>query len=167
MAIALLLRGGADPNPLAILGATVLIPLIIGLFGIRSPLLRRSGVVTYGRAARRGLLVEVITWSLGLAVFFPLTLYVDNRWLSTIPYPTSPYFGAMMSVMALLGAVVLFPLHLVLQRRGFTAWPAPPGGSGTTAEVRLPTLRDSWRLLLTTLVIMLAAIGFAGSVFGS
>lgn len=165
VAVMLLLRGDADPNPLVILGATILLPIVIGLLAIRAPLLRRSGVVGYGPAARRGILVELITWSLGLAVFFPATLYVDNRWLSIIPHPTSPYFGAMISITAVMGTVVLVPLHLLLERRGFTVWPTS-GAAGGDGGLSLPRMRDSWWLLLATVATMVAALAFAGSTFG-
>jgi hypothetical protein len=165
LAVTLLLRGDADPNPLATLGATIVLPILVGLLAVRSPLLARSRGGTYRSATRRGILAEVITWALGLAVFFPLTLYVDNRWLSMIPHPTSPYFGAMISVIALVGLLVLLPLHLLMDRRGFTVWPSPAGGSGN-AGLSLPTMRNSWWLLLATLATMIATIAIAASWFG-
>ena len=165
LAVTLLMRGDADPNPFATLGATIFLPILVGLLAVRSPLLARSSGATYRRASRRGILAEVITWALGLAVFFPLTLYVDNRWLSTIPHPTSPYFGGMISVMALVGLLVLLPLHLLMDRRGFTVWPSPAGG-GSDAGLSLPTMRNSWWLLLATLATMIAAIAIAVSWFG-
>jgi hypothetical protein len=160
----LLLEGGEEPNPFVTLSAVVLIPVIAGLLLVRAPLLVRSGVEGFGRAARRGVFGEAITWSLGLTAFVSLTLYVDNRWLSTIPYPTSPFFGAMISLGALMALAALLPLHWLLHSRGFTIWSRPLASSAHPA-VRLPTLRNSWWVLLATLVAMLAGIAFSASSF--
>ena len=71
---------------------------------------------------------------LGLAVFFSFTVYVDNRWISTIPHPTSPYFGATMSLLAFFGAAVFLALI------GCCAGVVSP--SGRLREVHPPTLRQ-------------------------
>ena len=46
-------------------------------------------------------LAEFVTWSVGFAVFFPLTFLANARVLSTIPAPSSPFFGALLSVIAI------------------------------------------------------------------
>jgi CubicO group peptidase (beta-lactamase class C family) len=168
VAFVILANLGDDPHPLAIPGTTLLIPLLVGLLLIRAPLLHRSALISYRKGASRGFLAELITWSLGFAVFFPLTLYVDNGWLSTIPSPTSPYFWGMMSAMTLVGWVVLMPLNSVMRGRGFSIWPAVAAAQdGNHLEtLRLPTLRNSWWMLLSTIAIMVAAVGLAVNTFG-
>ena len=161
----LLLASGDEPNPFVTLSALVLVPIAGGLVLVRTPLLVRSGVDGIGRAARRGLLAEVITWSLALTVLVPLTLYVDNRWLSTIPHPTSPFFGAMISLGALLVLLILLPLHWLLRSRGFTIWSTSGSPAGGEATIQLPTLRTSWWVLLATLTTMAAGIAFSASSF--
>jgi hypothetical protein len=167
LAIAFLQNLGDDPDPLATLGSTLLIPLAVGLLLIRAPLLRRGGIRPFRRAVVRGVVAELITLSIGVAVLFSLTLYVDNRFLSTIPHPTSPYFWAMMSFMTVGGLFALIPLNSVLNRRGFDIWPvaATIQDGAESVGLRLPTLRDSWWMLLVTLVIMVAVIGLAASTF--
>lgn len=161
----LLKRSGDEANPLSTLAALIVVPILTGLLVVKAPLLRRLGV-QYGRAIRRGLLAEMITWSIGLATFFSVTIYVDNRWLSTIPYPTSPYYGAMASLAALVALLVLVVLHRILLNRGFTIWAtASSGHQGADATVSLPTLRNSWLLLLGTLVVAFAAIALAAGAF--
>ena len=162
----LLLSAGEEPNPLATLGALVVIPILAGLLIVRAPLLRRAGIGVR-RAMRRSLLVEVITWTLGLAAFLSVSMYIDERWLTTIPSPTSPYYGALASMAALVALVALLPLCWVLRKRGFTIWPAPSSGQATAdAAVRLPTLRDSWWLLLATLGVMVGGLVLAVGLIG-
>ncbi|MDH3398164.1 MAG: serine hydrolase, partial [Acidimicrobiia bacterium] len=166
LAVLLLQNLGDDPNPLATLGSTLLIPLAVGLLLIRAPLLRRGGIRPFRKAISRGVVAELITLSIGVAALFSLTLYVDNRFLSTIPDATSPYFWAMMSFMTLVGLVALLPLNSLLARRGFSIWPAAATVQSTeSAVLRLPTLRDSWWMLLVALGIMIAVIGLAASTF--
>jgi hypothetical protein len=114
-----------------------------------------------------GLLAELITWSFTLAVFFSVSIYVDNRWLSTVPPPTSPYYGALASLAALGGLLALLALHWLMHRRGFTIWTVSSHGRhDSEALLRMPTLRDSWWMLLATLVLMAAGIVLAASAFG-
>lgn len=164
ISVTLLFRAGDEPNPVVTLAALTVVPIATGLLLFRAPFLRRRGV-PFGQAVRRGLLAEVITWSLGLGVFFSVSLYVDNRWFSTVPTPTSPYYGALASVAALVGLIVLLVLHWFLRRRNFTIWAAADKQSGSVA-LRLPTLRTAWWILLTTLSLMVAAIVLAESMLG-
>ena len=165
VSIALLIQAGDEPNPLTTLLALAFIPVSAGLLIVRAPLLQRLGV-PYRRGLRRGLLGEVMNWSLGLAAFFSVSIYVDNRWFSTIPHPTSPYYWAMASLAALSGLVVLMVLHWLLHMRGFTIWaPLSARQSGENAGVRLPMLRDSWWLLLATVAVMVLGIALSASVF--
>jgi hypothetical protein len=167
IAVIALLAVAGEPNPPLILGSTVLLPVLVGLFMIRAPALRRAGIGSYANGLRRGFLAEMITWGLGFAVYFPLTFFLDDRWLSTIPSPSSPFFGAMMSVLALAGLVVLFVLHTVMHRLGFTVGSASVMVAGEPGEnLRLPRVRDSWWLLLIALVIMAGSLALTVSTLG-
>jgi hypothetical protein len=161
----LLIRAGDEPNPLATLAALAVIPIVMGLMLVRIPLLRRLGLPR-GRALRRGLLTEVMAWSLALTAFLSVSLYVDNRWLSTIPHPTSPYYGALASLAALGALILLVVLHWILDRRGFVVW---AGNSreqrASAATIQLPTMRNSWWLLLVTLAVMIGGIALSASLF--
>jgi hypothetical protein len=65
------------------------------------------------------------------------------------------------------GLVVLLALHWFLHRRGFAIWTFPPQGQhGGDAALRLPTLRNSWWVLLATLILMVAGIALAAATFG-
>jgi hypothetical protein len=107
----------------------------------------------FWRAARRGVVAEVTTAIVGVAALFAVTVYVDNRLASVVPYPTSPFFWAMLAVGAAVGLAAMLPVHYVMARRGFTIWPEPGGGS-----VRLPTVRDGWLLLMGTAAITVGTL---------
>ena len=156
IALVVLRQGGEDPNPLLVLGSTILIPYFVGLVAVMAPILRKAGT----GPLRRGSLASLITWGVGLAVFFPLTFFFDNRWLSTIPAPTSPYFGAMMSIMALVGLILLVPTNLLLRRRGFVIW-VDQAHTRQDAPIALPTLRQSWRLVLGSVIVAITGIVIA------
>ncbi len=155
-AIALLMEMGDNPHPLMTLGLTYLVPLFVGLFFVRIPLLGRQVAYSTWRMITRSLLVEVITWNLGYAVFFPMTMLFDNRFLTTVPHPTSPFFWGMVSVIAIIGVPILVPLQYWMVRRGVSL----PSGlrTGEMDYAVIPRLRATWPALFTTIVIMVAAL---------
>lgn len=155
--IAALLSLATDANA-PILIAMYLAVAAVGLLAVRGPLLSHGGIEDYGTALRRGFVAESITVNLGVGVLLGLTLWVDNRALSHIPFPTSPYFWGMMAVLATVGLLVLWPLQYWMLRRGFSVWPP----SETGATIRLPSWRDSWWMTLTTFALMILTIGIAG-----
>lgn len=154
-AVAILFGTTGDPNPLTTIGALVVLPIGFGLLVIRTPRLSRAGSTGFWRAARRGLFSEVTTAIVGVAALLSVTIYVDNRLASVVPYPTSPYFWAMLAVGSTVGLVAMLPVHYVMLLRGFTIWPEP--GDGITS-VRLPTLRNSWLMLVATVAITAATV---------
>jgi hypothetical protein len=161
LAIVVLLSMGEDANVLILL-ALYLATVLIGLGVVQAPLLQRSGVAGYRRAVRQGMVGGFITATVAVGVLFAFTLFVDNRLLSVIPYPTSPYFWLMMGITAVAGALALWPLEYWLIRRGFTVWPTVDGG----AAIRVPTLRDSWWMLLASVLLMIVLIGAMAALTG-
>lgn len=158
-AVALLLSGGDDPNPLLILAGVLVLPVAVGLLAVRGPLYRdRLGA--YWTSVRRGIVTEVMTFVVGLAAFYVVLLYVDSQLIELIPPPTSPFFWAVLSAAAVIGFGGLTVLHHVLQRRGFTVWPGEGGSS-----VTLPTIRDSWWMLGLVMVAAFGAVALAVAAF--
>lgn len=166
LALGLLVNAGEEPNPLVVLGATVLLPALVGLLVVRAPLLRRSGVGSYPAGVRRGVVAEVITWGLAFAVLFPMTFYIDDRWLSTIPSPSNPYFGAMMSLLAAGGLVVLVPLYLLMRRMGFTVWPTAAVDGVPDGGLSVPRWRNARWLVLASGLALVGALVATIAVFG-
>ncbi|MFW2339582.1 MAG: DUF4396 domain-containing protein, partial [Acidimicrobiia bacterium] len=157
----ILLQQTDESGPLGVLAAVLVVPLAVGLLAVRAPMLLRAGVRGYGAAVRRGLLAELTTMLAGVAVLLSVTVYFDSRWFSTLPAPTSPFFWAMLSLAALVGIAVQWPLHHLIQRRGFTVWPGVNDG----VSVRLPTLRDSWWMLLGAVGFLAATIATVVTLF--
>ena len=156
LALTLLFNFGSDPNPLMILGTTYLIPLLAGLFLFRIPLQINRVETHLSGVIKRNLLTEVITFNLAFAILFSMTWLISDRLLTTIPQPASPFFWAMLSVIAVVGLLVLIPFHYWMIRRGYTV---PSDKDADIARaLSLPTLRTSWPTLLTTLGIMIAAL---------
>ncbi len=162
IALLVILRIGGEPNPVIILGATVALPMAVGLLAIRAPLLRRGGAGGYGRAVRRGAVAEVVAWGVGFAVFFPLTFWFDTHWLSTVPPPSSPFFGAMLAMIGLVAVGALALPAAGFRRRGFAVWPEPGDG----ASLRLPTMRDSWWMVVGAVALLAAALAVTVAAFG-
>ena len=146
---------GSSPHPLAILGLTYFLPLLVGLFFVRIPLQRVK--IKPWQTFSRSLLGEIITLNLGYAVFFPLTMLISNFLLTQIPHPGDPIFWGLISFIAMLGLISLTPLHYWMIRRG---WSIP---SGLVIQQNdpssLPKLRTTWPVLLATFVIMAVALG--------
>jgi hypothetical protein len=170
LVIALLIRlsTSGDLHPLIILGLGYFTPPLVGLLFLRGPFLRRQGLGGYGAAVRGGLLTEIITANLGFAVLFPLITLVNEKWLMRLPYPTNPYFWPMITVIVITGLAVLFPVHYWMGRRGFSIWPSAAVGEATAdaSAVAVPTLRDSWLVLLVTLAVMIGMLGLTISQLG-
>lgn len=120
IAISLLIRLGDSPHPLLTLGLIYFIPFLISLVFIRLPLV--SGDVTgeTKRIVARSLLVEAFTVNLGFATFFPLVMLVNERLLTTMPGPCSPFFWATRSWIAVGVMSVMFPLHYWMSRRNYS-----------------------------------------------
>jgi uncharacterized membrane protein len=156
LALTLLLNFGPEPNPLMILGTTYLVPLLVGLFLFRIPLQLNREETHFRGVIKRNLLTEVITFNLAFAILFSMTWLVSSRLLTTLPNPASPFFWAMLSVIAVVGLLVLTPLHYWMVRRGYTV--PSDKNADNTRTISLPTLRTSWPTLLTTLGIMIAAL---------
>jgi len=155
IAIAWVISLGSSPHPLAILGLTYFLPLLVGLFFIRIPL--QQAKAKPWQTFTRSLLGTVITLNLGYGVFFPLTMLISDRLLTQIPYPNNPIFWAMISFIAVVGTIILTPLQYWMIQRGCCI---PSGlvihetGNGTT----LPRFRTTWPALLATFVMMVAAL---------
>jgi hypothetical protein len=156
LALILLISSGTDPNPLMILGTTYLVPLLVGLFLFRIPLQLNLVETHLWDVIKRNFLSEVITFNLAFAALFSTTWLVSSRLLTTIPQPTSPFFWAMLSVIAAFGLVVLFPLHYWLVSRDYSI-PSDVNSEGARS-LSLPTLQTAWPTLLATLGIMVATM---------
>lgn len=158
IALIIIISSGSSPNPIAILGATYLVPLAISLCLFRIPLQVSQSGKPLKDIFKQNLLAEVITFNLAFATLFLLTSWVTGRLLTTTPQPTSPFFWATLSLLATACLVVLFPLHYWLTSRGYSI--PSDQKSENNEQLTLPTLRSAWPTLLVSLGIMLAVMVF-------
>ena len=140
--------------------------MLVALFAIRARVIGRASAASYGQGIRRGALAEFVTWSVGFAVFFPLTLAADEFLFSTVPSPSSPFFGVLISGMAIVALIVLTGFHRMLERFGYRLWPPVSVGAEASAGLRLPTLRDSRLLTLGALALFVVALAASIALFG-
>lgn len=106
-----------------------------------------------------------MTFNIVFAIFLPLTILAEEALLSIIPTLNNPHFGVMISIIAIAGLLALFPLEYLLSRRGFTVWPVPQANRGS-GQITLPSIRDSWWILLITLAILLGVLAWTISQLG-
>lgn len=154
-----------EPNPVVIIAVTMVLPVIVALLTIRARVITRATGESYRSAVRRSALAEVVTWSVGFAVFFPLTFLADARVLSTVPAPSSPFFGALLSAIALVAVIVLSGFDSVLDRLGYRFWPLP-SGSQAAGGLRLPTLHDSKLMAIGAVVVFIVVLAASVALFG-
>jgi CubicO group peptidase (beta-lactamase class C family) len=156
----------AEPNPLVIIAVTMILPIVVSLLAIRAHVIERATGGGMRSAVRRGALAEFVTWSVGFAVFFPLTFLANAHVLSTIPAPSSPFFGALLSVIAFVAVLVLTGFDSVIGRLGYRLWPGAPSPSGSAAGLRLPTLGDSRLITLAAVALFVVVLAVSIALFG-
>ena len=123
---------------------------------VRIPLVHQEVKTWSWRTLTRSFLSEVIVLNLGYAVFFPLTMLLSTRLLSQIPHPTSPFFWALISFVAIIAVIILTPLHYWLIRRGDNLRSGIAADKASSRHVL--GLRFTWPALLATSATMVAAL---------
>jgi hypothetical protein len=83
---------------------------------------------------------------------------MDARVFGNIPGALSPFFWAMLSVIAILGTAAQLPITWWLAGRARVG--GPSGESGPSA-LGVPTFRAAWQQLVVSLVITIASLAIA------
>jgi CubicO group peptidase (beta-lactamase class C family) len=133
----------------------LLAPFATGWLLFRTPLFASSTSRSYWSALPRTLLAEAMTTMLVVAGILPVSITLESQWFPYTYQLDSPLFWAMNLLAALIGALIVFPLHLWMVHRGFQAWPF---GATQEGHPLLPTLGSAWGALLVSLVVMVAMI---------
>ncbi|MDJ0924334.1 MAG: serine hydrolase domain-containing protein [Acidimicrobiia bacterium] len=155
VAIPALLGSGDEANPLLTIATVFVLPVVIGLFLVRLPALRKESGLGFGEAMRAAVMPEIMTAVLGVGALVAATVFFDNHLLSMIPHPRSPFFWGMLSVGALIGLVLLTLHYLLVQRRGSITIPSLTSALPQALhEPQLPRWRDSWWVLLGNVVVV-------------
>jgi hypothetical protein len=111
----------------------------------------------FGSWLGTSLLTEVILLNVGFAVLFPVTAFMDARVFGNIPGALSPFFWAMLSVIAVLGTAAQFPITLWLADRAR----GPSGKSGSSALEGVSTFRTAWQQLVVSVVVTITSLALA------
>ncbi|MFN2130885.1 MAG: serine hydrolase domain-containing protein [Anaerolineae bacterium] len=159
LAISLLKRLGEQPHPLAVLGVCYLAPFLVTLICFRLPSWLSRRTATFGSWLAASSLTEVILLNVGFAVLFPVTAFMDARVFGNIPGALSPFFWAMLSVIAVLGTAAQFPITWWLAGRARVR--GPSGESGSSALEGVSTFRTAWQQLVASLVVTIASLAIA------
>jgi hypothetical protein len=140
-----------------------MVPVILALLAVRAPLVVSRFGVTCGLAVRRTLLVEIISVNLALAAAVPAFFFLKFRWFSDLaPDLSSPLFWFMISLVAIAGAVLLYPFHIWMCRRGFGSVLItfrPTEKVDKEQAINTPNLRNVWYVLVISIALLLASIG--------
>jgi len=108
---------------------------------------------------RRPLLAAIISANMGVAGGWPVFIIIVNRWSFALT-PTDPLFYPFLTLGAIAGALVAYPLHIWMVHRGVVRWetPSPVGEVAAEPKVRKPRWFKALAITLLTYVIVVAAI---------
>ncbi len=109
---------------------------------------------------RRPLLAAIISANMGVAGGWPLLVLVVNRWFPFGLMLTDPLFWPLLTLATIVGALVAYPFHFWMARRGAVRWevPSPVGEVAAEPEARKPRWFEALAIALLTYVIVVVAI---------
>jgi uncharacterized membrane protein len=133
----------------------LLAPLLVGWLAFRAPLLGVRLEIGYLRAAGRGLLTEMISSSLAMAGLFPVLYLGVIHWLAGRNDLARPAWWGIFGLAMLAGALLVYPFHLWLARRGLDGIATPEDA----VHRPTPSLRNAWAALLLSVALLVASLG--------
>ena len=144
-----------DASPLVTLALLLGLPFLFGLFLFRAPFITSISKGRYGAALRASLLSETVSILFVLAGLFPATM-LPIALLTDVFGGADPRTLALFSFGAIVGAILAYPFNLWMARRGYGVW---PGGAVASEELKLPTVREAWKVLLLGIFIFILSLG--------
>jgi len=144
----------------------VALPFFMGLLIFRAIRWSATRDVRYRGALRRPPLAEVTSTNMVLAGVYPVVIILIDRWLEPW-YPvgfglTNPLLWGILSLGAIAGALVAYPIHVWMIRRGLVRWgvPSPVGGGTERLEPEAPKLPwfEALGIALLTYAVLAATI---------
>jgi hypothetical protein len=150
-----------NPGPANILVLTYSLPFIINLLILAAPHAAARLDIKYWVAVRRSALTELISVNLTFAGMFPTVFFLEKWWF---PGPTdmgNPLLWFMMSVSAIVGVLILYPLNVWTTRRKFISWSIwLTSAQDTSGEhAALPSLQNAWVVLVLSFVLLVGSLG--------
>lgn len=116
----------------------------------------------YWTAVHRTIFAQVISTNLVWSAAFPLILLLRFRWFPGLLQIANPLLWLMMSLAAIAGVLIIYPLNVWITQRGFGYWPTRIFAGGKTAieEESMATLylRNAWGALLLSFVLLIISV---------
>lgn len=107
-----ILASNADAGPLILV-----VPFLVSWFAFQAPLVSARAGVSYWTALRRSLVVELVSTVLVMGgMILVLTILPDQVWFFSTN-PTSPLFWSLISLSALAGVLIVYPLNAWMVHR--------------------------------------------------
>lgn len=147
-----------NASPLVTLALLLGLPFIVSLFLFRLPFIASRLRARYGTALRVSILPETISILFVLAGMFPATM-LPIALLQEVFGGADPRTLALFSFGAIMGAIVAYPFNLWMARRGYCVWPGDEVASEGQEQVKLPVVREAWRVLLLGIFLFLLSLG--------
>jgi CubicO group peptidase (beta-lactamase class C family) len=138
---------------------TLVFPLLVSWLIFQAPIFAHRTGGGYLVALRGTLLTAVITTILVLAGMLPVIILLQLRWFPLGNFDVmNPLLWLMVSLAAMAGALVAYPFHYWMARRGFLSW---HGRISVDDKDRpaVPSLRSAWWALLLSIVLLIGSLG--------
>ncbi len=145
----------------------IALPFFVGLLIFWAIQWSATRDARYRFALRRPPLAELISTNMVLAGAYPVVIILIDRWLEP-SYPlgfdlTNPLLWGMLSLGAIAGAFVAYPIHVWMTHRGLVQWGVASAGGGDGQRLgpeapKLPWFEALGMILLTYAVLAAAII---------
>jgi hypothetical protein len=144
----------------------VALPFFVGLLIFRAIRWSATRDARYRVALRRPPLAELTSTNMVLAGAYPVVIILIDRWLEPW-YPlgfdlANPLLWGILSLGAIAGALVAYPIHVWMIRRGLVRWgvPSPAGGDNERLKPEAPKLPwfKALGIILLTYAVLAATI---------
>jgi CubicO group peptidase (beta-lactamase class C family) len=152
-----------DPNASTptIMATSYVAPFVAGLMVFRIPFLVSHLEGKYWLALRRTLLTEAASLNFVLAAVFPTFFFFRFRWFPGDLELASPLFWLLMSISGVVSVLVVWPFNAWMLRRGFGSVLvscATGQEKDDETETKVPLLKNTWHVLLLSLVLLVASV---------
>lgn len=134
------------------------LPLLVGLFLFRAPFIALRNIGRYGAAVLASIIPETISILFVLTGLFPATM-LPIALLSDVFGGADLRTLALFAFGAIVGAIVAYPYNIWMVRRGYSVWPGDEIASEEGGQVKLPVVREAWRVLLLGVFLFVLSLG--------
>lgn len=143
---------------------TLLVPLLVGLCGIRGPLITVITRSRYMDVLRRWVLAEIVSSILAIAAILFVNLQFIQILGSRYQFasdPGRPLFWGTVSLFGAVSLVAIVPLHMWLAYKGNSVWLKGFNSDGSFTEIeepKFPPFRQVWIFILAGIGLLALVI---------